>query len=157
MKWMASLLQNYRNYKLMTTQTDNPKELLKILIGAAWIDGQVKPEEQAYLCRMAKENGVDEDLELKPLLYQLRPVSTEECYRWLEAYLGDHPRLKDYENLLEAISGLIYSDGDVDTEEAKLLARLQSFDPNQEHPNSVFTSFLKRVRKLYRSALNQAV
>lgn len=137
------------------TQATDTKALIKILIGAAWIDGVVQPEEQNYLCRLAQENGIAEDAELKPLLHQLRPVTSQECYRWVESYIGTHPRPEDYQALIEALSGLIYSDGDVDTEEAKLLTRIQSLDPSQEHHKSVFNHFLKTVRKLYREAVNQ--
>ena len=140
----------------MSPATDT-KDLLKILIGAAWIDGRVQPEEQTYLCRIAEENGIADDPELKPLLYQLRPVTSPECYRWVEAYIGTHPKHEDYETLIEALSGLIYSDGDVDTEEAKLLSRIQSLEPSPDTRKSVFNHFLKSVRKLYREAVKQEV
>jgi uncharacterized tellurite resistance protein B-like protein len=152
---VSSLLTYLGDDKFMTQATDT-KELIKILIGAAWIDGKVQPEEKDYLCRIAQKNGVAEDPELKPFLYQLRPVTSQECYRWVESYIGNHPSHEDYEALIEALSGIIYSDGDVDTEEAKLLTRIQSLDPiHQEHRKSVFNHFLKSVRKLYREAVNQ--
>lgn len=89
------------------------KQLVKILVGVAWIDGQVQPEESKYLQRVAQEQGLADDPELKPWLYELRPVSTAECYTWIEEYLGQKPTPVVYEQLIEAISGLIYSDGDV--------------------------------------------
>lgn len=131
--------------------------LLKILIGAAWLDGIVQPEERQYLRRMATEQGVASDPELKPLLFELKAVKTAECYEWLEDYLGDNPSQADYENLLSAISTLIYSDGDVDTQEAKLLTRLQCFEPASESSKGVFDKLLKAIQKLYRQQLHQKV
>lgn len=141
----------------MTMTQEDTKQLLKILIGAAWIDGTVQPEEKKYLSQMAEDNGVAEDPEIKPLLYQLRPVPPNQCYKWLESYIGSHPSQEDYQKLIEALSGLIYSDGNVETEEAKLLNRLQSFDPQQEHPKSALDKILRSVRKLYRRAIDQQV
>lgn len=131
------------------------KQLLKILIGAAWIDGTVQPEERAYLHQMAKENGISEDPEIKSLLSEVKPVKIEECYSWLEDYLGNNPTLEDYQQLMDAVSALIYSDDNVDTEEAKLLSRLQLIDPTQESSQSVFDKILQKIQKLYRQALKQ--
>ena len=54
------------------------KQLVKILIGAAWIDGKIQPEEREYLQRVAKESGVADDPEIQPLLYELRAVLPDE-------------------------------------------------------------------------------
>lgn len=132
------------------------KQLLKILIGAAWIDGIIQPEEREYLRRVATEQGIASDPELKPLLYELKSVKPEECYAWLEDYFGDRPTPEDYEHLLEALSALIYSDGSVDTQEAKLLARVQFLDPDSQAPKSVFDKLLKGIQKLYRQGIHLA-
>jgi uncharacterized tellurite resistance protein B-like protein len=102
--------------------------LLKILIGAAWIDGKVQVEEQDYLRRIAQDKGVANDPEIYPLLNGLRQVTAQECYQSIGAYLGDRPSHADCQELIEAISGLIYSDGDVGTEEAKLLTKIQEIE-----------------------------
>lgn len=132
----------------------NVKNLVKILIGAAWIDGKIQPEEREYLHRIAKEKGIAEDPEIKPLLYELRSVSPEECYRWVEEYLGEHPTSEECQNLIEAISALIYSDGNVANEEAKLLARLQQLDPANESPQTMKSRVLAEIQKIYRRWVN---
>ena len=106
---------------------------------------------------MAAEQGVANDPELKPLLFELKPVKIAECYEWLEDYLGNNPSQADYENLLSAISTLIYSDGNVDTQEAKLLTRLQFFAPASGASKGVFDKLLKAIQKLYRQQLHQEV
>ncbi|WP_017305852.1 TerB family tellurite resistance protein [Spirulina subsalsa] len=131
------------------------KKLLKILIGAAWIDGTVQAEEREYLHKMAQQEGLANDPEIKPLLSELRQVKPQECYDWLNAYLGENHTQEDYQELLEALSAIIYSDGQVDTAEAKLLTQLQELDPANDPPQTVFNKFLKSVQLLYRKALEE--
>jgi uncharacterized membrane protein YebE (DUF533 family) len=132
------------------------KQLLKILIGAAWIDGKIQQEEREYLQRVAKETGVADDPEIQPLLYELRAVLPDECYTWVKEYLGDRPSSEDYQRLIEALSALIYSDGEVATEEAKLLTRLQLLDPDSgTTPKSGQNNVLKAIQRLYRRWVEQ--
>lgn len=130
--------------------TNNVKQLVKILIGAAWLDGKIQPEERKYLDRVAQDKGVATDPEIYPLLHELRQVQTAECYEWVKEYLGDRPSSEDYQKLVETISGLIYSDGDVATEEAKMLSKLQSLDPKNGSPQPAYNAALKAIQKLYR-------
>lgn len=131
------------------------KQLVKILIGAAWIDGKIQPEERDYLQRVAKEKGVADDPEIQPLLYELRAVLPDECYTWVKEYLGDRPDPEDYQRLIEALSALIYSDGEVATEEARLLTRLQLLDPAMALSKSSNNNILKAIQKLYRRWIDQ--
>jgi len=130
--------------------SNNVKQLVKILIGAAWLDGKIQPEERTYLNRVAQEKGVAQDPEIYPLLHDLRQVEATECYQWMKDYLGNSPSTADYQNLLESISGLIYSDSDIDTEEAKLLTQLQSLEPKNDTPQPVHNAVIKEIQKLYR-------
>lgn len=132
-------------------------QLLKILIGAAWIDGKVQAEEREYLQKVAKEAGIANDPEIQPLLYGLKAVSAQECYGWVQEYLGDNPSAEDYQRLIEAMSALIYSDGDVATEEAKLLNRLQLLDPATASPKFGQNNVLKAIQKLYRHWMDKQV
>jgi uncharacterized tellurite resistance protein B-like protein len=125
------------------------KNLVKILIGSAWLDGQIQPEEREYLHRIVQEQGVATDPEIQPLLYEFRPVKPEECYRWVQEFLGENPTSEQCQQLIEAISGLIYSDGTVATEEAKLLTDLQLRDPHSESAASSHHSVMTAIRNLY--------
>lgn len=133
----------------MTAET-NVKTLIKILIGTAWIDGKIQPEERDYLHRIVKEKGMENDSEIHPLLYEFRPVKPEECYGWVKEYLGDRPSSEDCHQLIEAISGLIYSDGTVANEEAKLLTDIQLVDNGQDSPDSRNRSVMDMIRNLYK-------
>jgi uncharacterized membrane protein YebE (DUF533 family) len=128
----------------------NVKNLVKILIGAAWIDGKIQPEERQYLREIAQAKGLANDPEIKPWLYELVAVQPNECYTWVNEYLGDRPSTEDCENLIEAISGLIYSDGEVAIEEARLLTKLQELTKPNESNQSAHTALLKQIQKLYR-------
>ncbi|MBD2137093.1 TerB family tellurite resistance protein [Anabaena sp. FACHB-1237] len=126
------------------------KNLVKILIGAAWIDGKIQPEERQYLREIAHVKGLAHDPEIKPWLYELVPVQPEQCYQWVKEYLGDRPTIEDYTTLIEAISGLIYSDGEVAIEEAKLLTHLEELSQFVNSQPGTHTIILKQIQKLYR-------
>ena len=44
----------------------NNVKLVKLLIGSAWLDGKIQPEERTYLNRIAQEKGVAQDPEISP-------------------------------------------------------------------------------------------
>lgn len=129
-------------------------KLLKILIGVAWLDGTVQPAEQTYLRKIAQNKGVEDDPGLRPWLYGLRTVSKEECYAWVEDYLGKKPNTAAYQQLLEDLSGLIYSDGEVAQEEAKFLTQLQQFDPSKADVPQFRESVTRAIQKLYQRWVN---
>ncbi len=138
-------------------KTKKMKQVLKILIAAAWIDGVIQPEERVYLRRMAKDFQLADDPEIKPLLSELRPIQPVECYQWLDEYFGENHSPEDYLELLEKISGLIYSDGYVDVREAKLIEAIQNCNNNLDCRNSIFDKMLRKIQKLYRAAIEQKV
>ena len=152
-----SWLGSEKNNNMHIKQEKKMKQILKILIGAAWIDGVVQPEERQYLQRIATAYQLADDPEIKPLLSELKPVKPQECYQWLQEYLGENPTQEDYQELLEKTSGLIYSDGDVDIREVKLIEKLQLLDPANEPNLSVFDKALRKIQKLYRQAVEQQV
>ena len=75
----------------------------------------------------------------------------------MKQYFGDRPSPEDYQRLIEALSALIYSDGEVATEEAKLLTRLQLLDPATASQKSGSNNVLKTIQKLYRRWIDQQV
>lgn len=123
-------------------------QLIKILIGAAWLDGQFQPEEQKYLQKIAQARGVAEDPALHPWLHGLRPVSKSECYAWVGEYLGINPTSEACQQLIEDLSGLIYSDGDVASEEAKLLTQIQRLSADHE-PHEFKEVMTQAIQQLY--------
>lgn len=132
------------------TATDS-KQLFKVLLGAAWIDGEIQPAEREYLHEKASELGLADDPEVTDLLASDRAVVPADCYAWVEAYLGSHPSAADYQQLLEAIGAAVYSDGDIGTSEAELLSFLQTADPSSQPSRN---KLLQTVRDIYRQAIS---
>ena len=138
---------------MVHSASNNEQLLFKILVAAAWIDGNFQTEEQAYLQKLAGEKNLSQDSEIKTLLSAQEPIDSQQCYQWLEEYLGNRPTSETYQNLLAEIAGLVYVDGDIAEEEAQLLTQLQNFDPNTSHTTSIFRPILKAIRKLYRRSI----
>ncbi|NEO82790.1 MAG: TerB family tellurite resistance protein [Spirulina sp. SIO3F2] len=132
------------------TQT---KALLKILMGAAWLDGVIQPEERQYLHTMAQNNQLDQDPDIKKLLSEAQPIAPAECMQWITAYLRQYHTEADYQALLEALSALIYSDGDVQVEEAKVLMQVQGMAPQAESESGMVPKVLKSIQMLYKRAV----
>jgi uncharacterized tellurite resistance protein B-like protein len=130
--------------------SNNAIQLLKILIGAAWLDGKVQPEEQERLHQIAQQKGLLDNAELHPWLNGQQSVSVEECHRWIDEYLGPHPALEKVQELLEEISGLIYSDGDVDNTEAQLLMELQQKEDTISSGSNLNSTIARAIQNLYR-------
>lgn len=129
------------------------KQLFKILCGAAWIDGTIQSEEREYLKQMAAQHNIADDPEIKALLSEIKSVQPNQCYQWLEAYLGKNHKEADYQALLEGLSALIYSDGDVQYQEAQLLARVQNLNPAIEAEKRPLDKLLGKIQKMYRNAV----
>jgi uncharacterized tellurite resistance protein B-like protein len=123
--------------------------LVKILIGVAWLDGEIQPEERAYLSKVAQTHHLA-DPEIATLLST--PISQKECQEWIETYIAYSLSLDKSDDscdrLLEAISGMIYSDGDVATAEAQILMSFQEAEtPTDRNPPLVIT----KLRQLYQN------
>ena len=137
---------------LMDNQSQ-ARSLMKILIGVAWLDGKVQPEERQYLAKFAQSHqliGTDAlaaDPDLTALLAGTISITPDDCEQWIQAYLGDRS-IYDDDRLIEAISGVIYSDGDVAIAEAKLLTNIQS-SPASDLTDS--QPLLAKIKQLYQN------
>ena len=118
---------------------------MKILIGVAWLDGAIQPEERQYLAKVAQTHQLDLDPEIESLLAGRISLVAADCEQWIQEYLGDRS-IHDDDGLIEAISGLIYSDGDVAVDEAKLLVNIQSAPPSAP-------PLVSKIQQLYKKAL----
>lgn len=139
---------------MVQSASNNNQQLFKILVAAAWIDGEFQAEEQTYLQKLARDKNLAEDSEIQSLLSAEEPIDSEQCYQWLEEYLGNRPTEETYQNLLAEIAGLVYVDGDIAEGEAKLLTQLQALDPNNSN-SAFFKPILKAIRQLYRKSLTR--
>jgi uncharacterized tellurite resistance protein B-like protein len=133
----------------------NNQQLFKILVAAAWIDGNFQAEEKTYLQKVARDKNLLENAEIQSLLSTNRPINSQQCYQWLSEYLGDKPTEELCQNLLAEIAGLVYIDGDIAEEEAELLTQLQNLEPNNANNTSIFKPLLSTIRQLYRRHLSE--
>jgi uncharacterized tellurite resistance protein B-like protein len=124
----------------------NSRLLVKILIGVAWLDGKIQPEERQYLDRVLQTHQLHDDAELQSLLAGTISVTPTACEGWIQEYLGDRS-INDDDRLIEAISSTIYSDGDVAIAEAKFLNDIQS-TPTAAPPYT--GAIVDKLRQLYR-------
>lgn len=127
--------------------------LLEILVAIAWIDGEIQAEEREFLEQIAREHNLKSPTELQDLLAEHQNSSTERCYQLLEEYVGSNPDPTAYDNLLSAVSKLIYSDDDIATEEAALLTKMQNLDPQNLKSRSTFDKAIAKIQQLYRAGL----
>ena len=137
----------------LTQNTD--RDLFKILIAIAWIDGEIQPEEKEFLEKIADQQNLQLSSEVEELLANNQASSTAKCYELLREYMGSHPSQEDYQHLLSAVSSLIYSDNDIATEEAALLTQIQNLDPNNSQSNSTLDKLIAKIQKIYQKGLKQ--
>jgi uncharacterized tellurite resistance protein B-like protein len=132
---------------------NSAQQLLKILIGVAWLDGQVQEAEREHLMGIAKNQGLSNDPEISALMNNLgqTAIPAAQCYQWVQDYLKSQPNDADYEQLLEALGGIIYSDNDVAIDEAYLLNSLPQKSTEQPVVTRLSTarSLLSRLDDAY--------
>ncbi len=130
----------------------NAHKLLKILIGVAWIDGQVQDVERVHILEIAQKQGLADDPVINDLLNGMGDVAVQlaDCQRWIHDYLGSSPSTENYQQLLEALSNIVYSDNDVANAEAQLLMSYQQMDPQLQPADlSVGQTILAKLRTVY--------
>lgn len=131
----------------MQTQSQD-RLLIKILIGVAWLDARVQPEERRFLARVFQAHQLDGDTELQSLLDGKIAVTQAECESWIREYLGDRS-IYDDDRLIEAISAIVYMDGDIANIEAKLLVDLQS--PTTAVTPTAQSTSIAKLQQFYRN------
>jgi uncharacterized tellurite resistance protein B-like protein len=140
-------------FHMNKAMANSPQQLFKILIGVAWLDGQMQEAERAHLLGIAQAQNLAEDPEISGLLQDLgqTAIPPAQCYQWVQDYLGAQPDDTHYEQLLEALGGIIYSDNDVAIDEANLLNNLtpQSFEQPIVPRLSIARSLLARLHTAY--------
>ncbi len=97
---------------------EHKKLLLKIVIGAAWIDRHLAPEEIEYLQKLLQQYHLHIDSELQQLLQQQIPF--EQTENWIIEYLEDTTD-KERLRLLSAIANMVMADENVSKIEHQLL------------------------------------
>ncbi|MDX2273774.1 MAG: hypothetical protein NW237_17735 [Cyanobacteriota bacterium] len=112
------------------TPTDTPLDTqkavttLKVVLGAAWADGRLQPEEIPSLREVIMDLGLQDHPEIRQWIQT--PVSPSDYRRSFQEYLNCHPTVAEREYLLKVVTRLIYADDEVSVEEAYILDGLRT-------------------------------
>lgn len=131
--------------------TDYNEKLFQILIGVAWIDGEIQPQERKYLQDIATSKKLIQNQNIQDLLLFSKPISEKQCNQWIEDYLGTNPTKESCHNLISEIAGLVYCDDNVEVEEAKILAKIENYSSS----NQILQNTLKTISNLYQKGLKK--
>jgi uncharacterized tellurite resistance protein B-like protein len=111
-------------YSGLSNAQDKAVAALKVLIGAAWADGQIQPEELPALKQAVVELDLVEHPEIRAWIRS--PSSPEDYRRCLSNYLALHPTQAERQELLNLVTKVIYSDDEVSVEEAYILDEMRT-------------------------------
>lgn len=98
--------------------------LLRVVIAAAWADGEVQPQEWLSLQRLlrAVQSHPDTDAEIESLLSA--PISPQQYRQYVQSFVELHPSAQDRRALYTGVKQIIYADNEISLEEAYILDQL---------------------------------
>ncbi|MEN9205124.1 MAG: hypothetical protein Q6J68_03055 [Thermostichales cyanobacterium SZTDM-1c_bins_54] len=128
--------------------TEKALATLKVLLGAAWADGSLQPEELPILKRAVQQLGLKDYPQLRQLIQT--PMSGEDYRQAFREYLAFYPSQEERQTLLELVSELIYVDDQISPEESTILEQLrqslQDLEPEDDNLNlSQFQNLFSRL------------
>ncbi|MDX2273785.1 MAG: TerB family tellurite resistance protein [Cyanobacteriota bacterium] len=127
--------------------------LLKIVIGAAWVDDTLAPVEQQYLRGLLRQNHLADNLELQSLLNH--PVPLPETERWIVDYLAG-ATLDQRSQLSASIHNLIMADSQISAAEQSLMADFHELlEQIQVRPDAA-PGLVKTLGQLFKQVLHKA-
>jgi uncharacterized membrane protein YebE (DUF533 family) len=94
------------------------KQLMQIIIGSAWVDGQIEAREMEYLNQLLRHYGLSHDPVLQRSL--TTPVMMQQTERWMRDYLFGTTEI-ERQRALAAIAKLMMIDDTVSDTEHQLL------------------------------------
>ncbi len=122
-------------YSGSSNSQDKAVAALKVLIGAAWADGQIQPEEFPALKQAIVELDLVDHPEIRAWIRS--PSSPEDYRRCLSDYLALHPTQAERHELLSLVTKVIYSDDEVSVEEAYILDEMRTLLSDLEGEDSM--------------------
>lgn len=131
--------------------------LMKIIIGAAWIDHHLEPAEVGYLNQLLERHRLTHRPELKSLLDT--PVPPQQTERWMVEYLQQTTEL-DRQKALAAIAKMLIADDTVSDSEHDLLddfyLMMERIPPQPEALTQLVETVGQFARKVMRT-VNQFI
>lgn len=124
--------------------------ILQILIGSAWADQQLEPQEVDYLQTLLTRYHLSHDEELQALLKT--PVSAQQTESWIVAYLKNAEE-EERMILLAKIGKLLISDEQVSESEHDLLDRYYELMARTPNNADAIPNLIKTVGKFVRDSI----
>jgi len=102
---------------------DKALAALKVILGAAWADGTLHPEELPIVKTAVQQLGLSTYPGLRQIIQT--PMSGEDYQHAFQEFLGFYPTLAERQTLLNVVAELIYVDDQVSPEESTILDQLR--------------------------------
>ncbi|MGB7414220.1 MAG: TerB family tellurite resistance protein [Thermosynechococcaceae cyanobacterium] len=124
--------------------------IIQILIGSAWADQHLEPQEVDYLRSLLQRYHLSHDTELQELLQT--PVLPEQTERWIVAYLKNAEE-EERMILLSKIGNVLISDDQVSDSEHDLLDRYYELMAQVSHRSEAIPNLIKTVGRFVRDSI----
>lgn len=125
---------------------------LKVILGAAWADGSLQPEELPILKRAVQHLGLSDYPNLRQLIQT--PMTGEDYRQAFRDYLSFYPSQEERQTLLNLVTELVYIDDQISPEESTILEQLRQslhdLEPEDDNLNlsqfqNLFSRLLERL------------
>jgi uncharacterized tellurite resistance protein B-like protein len=132
------------------TSEQQHRLILQILMGSAWADQHLEPQEVVYLQALLQRCRLSQDAELQSLLET--PVAPQQTERWIIAYLKNADE-EERMILLAKIGKLLIADDTVSDSEHDLLDRYYELMARTPHHEEAIPKFVKTLGQFVRHSI----
>ncbi|WP_218081230.1 tellurite resistance TerB family protein [Anthocerotibacter panamensis] len=119
----------------------------RLLVAAAWSDGQLHPAEAALLTGFLQRLDLPEEQKLKQIDYLRLQPAVDTSKLWVDQFQKVHPNEQEREAVIWAVKRMLAADGQVTEQEARVLAHLKQA-LQEDHPPSLLQRLKDWLRDL---------
>lgn len=131
-------------------QQQQHRLILQILMGSAWADQHLEPQEMRYLQALLDRYHLSHDSELQSLLEA--PVSPQQTERWIVAYLKNADE-EERMILLAKIGKVLIADDNVSDSEHDLLDRYYDLMARTPHNAEAIPKLVNTLGRFVRDSI----
>lgn len=126
---------------------ETPLIAFRLLVAAAWSDGQLHPAEELVLGRYLQRLPVSDAEKSKLIDYLTLQPASDTSHLWIEQFKASHATDPERKELLRGLKLLMAADGRMAEEETQLLAEFK--EALKEHHDT--PALLSRVKSWFKS------
>jgi hypothetical protein len=126
---------------------ETPLIAFRLLVAAAWSDGQLHPAEELVLARYLERLPVEASEKRKLIDYLTLQPAADTSHLWIEQFKASHATDPERKELTSALKLLMAADGRVVEEESRLLAEFK--EALKEHHDT--PALLSRVKSWFKN------